>query len=421
MKHDAMNEKDGDPRTLFQIENLIGRGQSSTVYRARVKATNQEIAIKIIEVNECENVFQEMQHEIRILESCTHPNIVQFYGAYFASNALWIVMELCEGSSIEKVFKTINRGLYEEEIAHICLSALQGLSYIHTVSILHRDVKCSNMLLTKNGELRLSDFGVSTESVARLSQRNSFRGSISWMAPEVLREQPYDDRADIWSLGISAVEMAECSPPHITLHPMYSVLLDREVSRPGLSQPAKWSSEFVDFVDSCLQSAKEQRPTAEMLLNHPWFEKIKRTNLNKLMSEYFHQVSISDREGMSLSTNNPPRSASKNKEGLEDGDGGGPTSSEKNGIPFISLDDISFSAIRSSLDPKVETAIDEFVQTRSELAHEPAEFSHRTLQATGSYAQLLRSLSKHFLFSRDIENDFEKAKTLSVVLEELMK
>ena len=414
-----------NPSDLFQIGNLIGRGRSSTVYRATMRAGGQAVAIKMVEMNGLESVLRDLQHEISILESTSHPNIVKYFGAYSESNTLWIVMEYCEGGTVENVFKTLNRGLSEDECACVAQSVLRGLAYLHALPVLHRDVKCSNMLITRNGEIRLSDFGVSTELVSKLSQRNSFRGSISWMAPEVLREQPYDGRADVWSLGISLVEMAECSPPHITMHPMYSVMLDREVSRPGLSQTAKWSPEFIDFVSACLQPSQEQRPTAETLLSHPWLHRAKQAHLKKLVNEYFHQLSMVDHDGLSSTTSYPlkmsPTASSRRIDSqahLADTTKGSEASKT---LPFTSLSDISFSALCSKLPSDVTVGIDAVIEARSKKELCDDSNDHPCLQGNQTYKSLLTSMSKQFLFTRDIEGSVDKAKDTASTLEALLK
>ena len=413
-----------DPRTLYEIGSIIGHGRSSTVYRATMRSTGSALAVKMIDMNGMEDTLRDVYHEVSILESTNHPRIVKYFGAYVESSTLWIVMEYCEAGTIENIFKKLNRGLREDEIACVAHHALQGLAYLHALPVLHRDVKCSNMLVTRGGELRLSDFGVSAELVSKLSQRDSFRGSISWMAPEVLREQLYDGRADIWSLGISLIEMAECSPPHITMHPMYCVMLDKEISRPGLSDPSKWSPGFLDFINACLQPSQEQRPTAEALLHHPWLQRGSHNQLKKLVNEYFHQVTMAAQDSMSSSALFPLRmtQAPGVREEAKDQLIAEPSKdvSRLHTYPFISLSGISFSALSSTAPSSPENTTGSIVSHPSET--DPLkEIDSYTLKLDTMWQNcLLRTFTKQLFFSRDIERNSDKAKDAADILEGLL-
>lgn len=179
-------------------------------------------------------------------------------------------MEYCGGGSIAEVCKVLDSGLDEDAIALICREALKGLKYLHKIHKLHRDIKGGNILLTENGQVKLADFGVSAKLFDTFSKRNTFVGTPYWMAPEVVLESMYDGRADVWSLGITAIEMAEINPPNADMHPMRVLMMIPRSGKPRLKNKERWSSEFHDFLSQCFEKDMRNRPTAEMLLKHPF-------------------------------------------------------------------------------------------------------------------------------------------------------
>lgn len=179
-------------------------------------------------------------------------------------------MEYCGGGSIAEVCKVLDMGLDEDAIALICREALKGLKYLHKIHKLHRDIKGGNILLTENGQVKLADFGVSAKLCDTFSKRNTFVGTPYWMAPEVVLESMYDGRADVWSLGITAIEMAEINPPNADMHPMRVLMMIPRSGKPRLRNKERWSSEFHDFLSQCFEKDMRNRPTAEMLLKHPF-------------------------------------------------------------------------------------------------------------------------------------------------------
>lgn len=179
-------------------------------------------------------------------------------------------MEYCGGGSIAEVCKILDMGLEEDAIALICREALKGLKYLHKIHKLHRDIKGGNILLTESGQVKLADFGVSAKLCDTFSKRNTFVGTPYWMAPEVVLESMYDGRADVWSLGITAIEMAEINPPNADMHPMRVLMMIPRSGKPRLKNKERWSSEFHDFLSQCFEKDMRHRPTAEMLLKHPF-------------------------------------------------------------------------------------------------------------------------------------------------------
>jgi len=170
----------------------------------------------------------------------------------------------------------LDKPFLEDQIAIVCRSMLKGLKYIHNIGKVHRDIKGGNILLTRNGNVKLADFGVSAKLQGTLQKRNTFAGTPYWMAPEVILEDDYDGRADIWSLGITAIEMAEVNPPHADIHPWRVLFLIPKELPPVLADKKKWSLNFHHFLSLCLKKLINQRPTAEELLQHPFVLNCKR-------------------------------------------------------------------------------------------------------------------------------------------------
>lgn len=221
---------------------------------------------------------EEIKLEINVLKKYSnHRNIATYYGAFIKKSPagkddqLWLVMEYCGAGSVTDLVKsTKGQSLKEEWIAYICREILRGLSYLHSNKVIHRDIKGQNVLLTDNAEVKLVDFGVSAQLDRTIGRRNTFIGTPYWMAPEVIAcdENPdatYDNRSDLWSLGITALEMAESQPPLCDLHPMRALFLIPRNSPPRLKSK-KWTKKFQSFIDTVL--GKHNKP-AFCLLCHP--------------------------------------------------------------------------------------------------------------------------------------------------------
>ncbi|CAD7002577.1 unnamed protein product [Ceratitis capitata] len=231
-----------------------------------------------------EDEEEEIKLEINVLKKYSnHRNIATYYGAFIKKSPpgkddqLWLVMEYCGAGSVTDLVKsTKGQSLKEEWIAYICREILRGLSYLHTNKVIHRDIKGQNVLLTDNAEVKLVDFGVSAQLDRTIGRRNTFIGTPYWMAPEVIAcdenpEATYDNRSDLWSLGITALEMAECQPPLCDLHPMRALFLIPRNSPPRLKSK-KWSKKFHGFIDTVLVKDYHQRPYTEQLLKHAFIK-----------------------------------------------------------------------------------------------------------------------------------------------------
>uniref|UniRef100_A0A3Q3B3I7 non-specific serine/threonine protein kinase n=1 Tax=Kryptolebias marmoratus TaxID=37003 RepID=A0A3Q3B3I7_KRYMA len=240
----------------------------------------QLAAIKVMDVTGDEE--EEIKAEINMLKKYSHHrNIATYYGAFIKKNPpgmddqLWLVMEFCGAGSVTDLIKnTKGNSLKEEWIAYICREILRGLTHLHQHKVIHRDIKGQNVLLTENAEVKLVDFGVSAQLDRTVGRRNTFIGTPYWMAPEVIAcdENPdatYDFKSDLWSLGITAIEMAEGAPPLCDMHPMRALFLIPRNPAPRLKSK-KWSKKFQSFIESCLVKSHSQRPSTEQLLKHPF-------------------------------------------------------------------------------------------------------------------------------------------------------
>uniref|UniRef100_A0AAR2KTA8 non-specific serine/threonine protein kinase n=1 Tax=Pygocentrus nattereri TaxID=42514 RepID=A0AAR2KTA8_PYGNA len=269
-----------DPAGIFELVELVGNGTYGQVYKGRHVKTGQLAAIKVMDVTGDEE--EEIKAEINMLKKYSHHrNIATYYGAFVKKNPpgiddqLWLVMEFCGAGSVTDLIKnTKGNSLKEEWTAYICREILRGLTHLHQHKVIHRDIKGQNVLLTENAEVKLVDFGVSAQLDRTVGRRNTFIGTPYWMAPEVIAcdENPdatYDFKSDLWSLGITAIEMAEGAPPLCDMHPMRALFLIPRNPAPRLKSK-KWSKKFQSFIDSCLVKNHTQRPSTEQLLKHPF-------------------------------------------------------------------------------------------------------------------------------------------------------
>ncbi|XP_070826324.1 mitogen-activated protein kinase kinase kinase kinase 5-like [Chaetodon trifascialis] len=267
----ALDISTRNPQDDFEILLRVGGGTYGEVYKARNKQNGELAAIKVIKM-EPEDDFSTIQQEIVIVKSCKHPNIVAYYGSYIRANKLWICMEFCGGGSLQDVYH-VTGPLSEPQIAYICREMLQGLDYLHAQKKIHRDIKGANILLNDQGEVKLADFGISAQITATLARRMSFIGTPYWMAPEVAAVEikgGYNELCDIWSVGITAIELAELQPPLFDVHPLRVLFLMSKsgYQPPKLKDKSKWSSMFYNFVKAMLVRNPKKRPSASKLLSH---------------------------------------------------------------------------------------------------------------------------------------------------------
>jgi serine/threonine protein kinase len=269
-----------DRSSDLELMNLLGEGSFGAVYRAIHKASNAVVAVKIIPHGPNDSESDKIKSEIDILSRCDSPYIVGYFECFIKPPSrkqpgeMWIVMEYCEGGSMSDLIEAGGGAGFtmpEDCIRAVCASIVLGLEYLHGVAnVCHRDVKCGNVLLTNDGHVKLADFGVSAELTNTLNKRKTIVGSPFWMAPEVIRESHYDGRADVWSLGITVIEMAEGAPPHCNLHALRAIFVIPTKPAPTLADPDNWSPEMLDFVRCCCQKDPSQRHDSALLASHPF-------------------------------------------------------------------------------------------------------------------------------------------------------
>ncbi|XP_063309213.1 myosin-IIIa [Pelobates fuscus] len=289
-----------DPSETWEIIETIGKGTYGKVFKVMHKKNGSKAAVKILDP--FHDIDDEIEAEYNILKALSdHPNVVKFFGMYFKKDVktgdqLWLILELCNGGSVTDLAKgLLKRGerMNEPIIAYILHEALMGLQHLHCHNTIHRDVKGNNILLTTDGGVKLVDFGVSAQLTNTRLKRNTSVGTPLWMAPEVIAceqqvDTTYDSRCDVWSLGITAIELGDGDPPLSDVHPMRALFKIPRNPPPTLRQPELWSSEFNDFISKCLTKDFEKRPVVCDLLEHAFIKQIKENEmaLQKQLMEF---------------------------------------------------------------------------------------------------------------------------------------
>jgi|TARA_B110000003_G_scaffold260588_1_gene281571 serine/threonine-protein kinase 24/25/MST4 len=290
----------------------VGRGATGEVYKARDVRTDATVAVKLVDLEDAEDDVADIQREISTLAQCASPYVTKYLASALVrgTSKLAIVMEYMAGGSARHLADEAAKGegettaiedeakvgLEEGEISYITRDVLRALEYLHEEGKIHRDVKAANVLLTEGGEARLADFGVSGQMTHTLgARRKTFTGTPFWMAPEVIQGgEGYDEKADIWSLGITCYELALGAAPHADLHPMRVLFVIPKNDAPRLPDDGRFSADFQDFVAKCLQKDAKARPSARELLNHPFAKQFDGAAVDTLKARVEKHISLTE-------------------------------------------------------------------------------------------------------------------------------
>nr|XP_039263970.1 serine/threonine-protein kinase 10-like isoform X5 [Styela clava] len=271
------NIKRGEnPELVWDTVGELGDGAFGKVYKAKNKTTGNFAAAKVIETRN-EEELADYNVEIDILAACNSEYIVQLMDAYFFEMKLWVLIEFCDGGALDSIMLELDRGLEENQIKVVCHQTCLSLQYLHQNKIIHRDLKAGNILLTTEGKVKLADFGVSAQNDQLEQTRDTFIGTPYWMAPEVVmcetfKDNPYSYLCDVWSLGITLIELAEMEPPHHELNPVRVLLRIAKSGPPTLMATSRWSKDFHNFLERCLVKEPDKRATMREVLAHPFID-----------------------------------------------------------------------------------------------------------------------------------------------------
>ena len=254
-----------NPESVYRFVRKLGQGASGTVYEAVHRETGDRVALKMAPIEE----LAELTNEMGLQQLTEHPNVVHFKEAFATKREVCIVLELMSGGSLTDCLG-VHVDWPEPLIAYVCRETLSALAFMHTNHRLHRDIKSDNILVEPDGRVKVTDFGFAINLTKEQDKRTSVVGTPYWMAPELIRGLEYDGKVDVWSLGITALEMAEGEPPHMSEPPLRALLLITISSPPELRQPRKWSRAFGDFIRACCDPDADRRSSAVDLLDHPF-------------------------------------------------------------------------------------------------------------------------------------------------------
>ncbi|XP_065873562.1 uncharacterized protein [Euphorbia lathyris] len=275
----SSNKKYPLTKTDYKLHEEVGEGVSAIVYRAFCIPINEIVAIKILDLERFNNDLENVRREVHTMGLINHPNLLRAHCSFIGDRSLWIVMPFMAGGSCFHIMKSVcPKGFEQPIIATILYEILKALAYLHAQGHIHRDVKAGNILIDSKGAVKLGDFGVSAsmfDTGNRQRSRNTFVGTPCWMAPEVMQQlHGYDFKADIWSFGITALELAHGHAPFSKYPPMKVLMMTLQNAPPSLNYEVdkKFSKSFKDMVAACLVKDPKKRPTSEKLLKHRFFK-----------------------------------------------------------------------------------------------------------------------------------------------------
>uniref|UniRef100_A0A8D8MFI7 Neither inactivation nor afterpotential protein C n=1 Tax=Cacopsylla melanoneura TaxID=428564 RepID=A0A8D8MFI7_9HEMI len=281
-----------DCGSRYELGYVIGSGVCADVYEALdTQNAGKKVSIKVQKINP--EFIEDIKEEYRMLRDLSqHPNIPDFYGAYMKKHEthsdIWFVMQYCEGGPVTDLVRALieqGKRLSEQHIAFILKEIITGMVFLHINHVMHRDLRGSNILLTKDGEVKIVDFGLSRETTNTFDKKKTYLGSPSWMAPEIMRcgykeVDGYDNRIDVWALGITAIELGDGKPPFEDMHPTRALFQIVRNPPPGLYRSSNWSQHFVDFIAECLEKNPDHRPFMAELLEHPFISELPENDLH---------------------------------------------------------------------------------------------------------------------------------------------
>ncbi|CAN8072277.1 unnamed protein product [Agarophyton chilense] len=268
---------------MFDKQQCIGKGSFGEVFKGRELSTGKIVALKLVDLEKMDEEIDVIQREIEVMRQISNPYVVQYYTSLMHGSTLWIVMEYMSAGSLKELIDYVGP-LPEDAIATVMKALCRGLDYVHRGHKLHRDIKAANILLNDDGEVKLADFGVAGQMTTTVRQRNTFVGSPFWMAPEVVQKSLYNEKADIWSIGITGIELANGLPPYATEHPFRALFLIPKNPPPRV-EGAHFSKAFKDFIALCLKKNPDERPSAEQLLQHAFLRKARSSSIKDLIRQ----------------------------------------------------------------------------------------------------------------------------------------
>ena len=320
-----------NPEDLFTILYPIGHGAFGTVYKALHNSSNQVYAIKIIDYSKDNNKdnnniidynYNSVQQETSLMRKVSNSDyIVKYYGSYFSrkSNTIWLILEYCSSGSAIDLMLSMNRTFSEVEVATIMEMILKGLILMHKQNLIHRDIKGANILISEDGYAKLGDFGVGA-FLSDEEYRISKKGSPYWMSPQVASCSQYDSKTDIWSLGITCIELLEGEPPFSELKP--KKVMERISKKPPSAGEIidlnEHTPEFKSFVEHCLEKDPKKRFSANDLLKHEFIKKFSKGKeyIQNLVNKYQANVekfrADSEEEYQKLMKNNEKNKKNEN-------------------------------------------------------------------------------------------------------------